>query len=206
MLKDIFFSFLQSLNKLPASWRLMFFALQNRFVRAFLACRVYVLKPGCSAQHFHAYILFSTGSSTGWDQSSGGPCVVHSGGSWRFEGSIICQVWKQHQSRGRWELRPQTCGLDLTDCQSPTGNGISTLTSSRPVYSGDVCCISHVVMFSELFELLDTGGFVAAWIKTPARENDRHWCKNKTAKYLYCFHLFLVFLFICIIIIIGAIM
>lgn len=153
MLKDIFFfywnfSFLQSLNKLPANWHLTFFALQNRFVLEFLVFWVFVLKPGCSAQHFHTSILISTGSSAGWDQSSGGPCVGHTGGPWRSEGSIICQVWKQHQSRGRWELRPQTCGLDLTDCQCPTGNGISTLTtSSRAVYSGDVCCISHVVMF-----------------------------------------------------------
>ncbi len=173
---------------------------------------MFVLKPGCSAQHFHTSILISTGSSAGWDQSSGGPCVGHTGGPWRFEGSIICQVWKQHQSRGRWELRPQTCGLDLTDCQCPTGNGISTLTtSSHPVYSGDVCCISHVVMFSELFELLHTGGFGAGWIKHPARENERHWCKNKKAKYLHCFHLFqssnsFIFIIIIIIIIIGAIM
>lgn len=134
------------------------------------------LNPGFTAQHFYTDILVSTGSSAGWDQSSGGSCVIHTGGPWRFEGSVICQVWKQHQSRGRRELKPHACGLDLTDCHFPTGYDISTLTtSSRPVYSGDVCCISHVVMFSEL----SAGGFGAGSKKHPGREKERRWCKNK---------------------------
>jgi len=33
--------------------------------------------------------------------------------------------------------------------------------SFHPVYSTDVCCISHVVMFSVLSELLHAGGFEA---------------------------------------------
>lgn len=157
------------------NWLLTFFALQNTFLLVFLACRVFNLNPGFTTQHFHTDILVSTGSSAGRDQSSGGSCVIHTGGAWRFEGSIICQVWKQHQSRGRRELKPHACGLDLTDCHSPTGYDISTLTtSSRPVYSGDVCCISHV-MFSEL----SASGFGAGSMKHPGREKERHWCKNK---------------------------